>query len=259
MAKCPNCEKTLHLWNLKAECPHCGANIPNHAWEERLEEDALAREAAFFRMHSNLNKLKFATVGNLLRILRFAFAFLPIIGYVLPLCDYKLIKYGETIIDETGISVISLFTKDPLKIGNLFENGIDLNYHLPLLILAASLLFGVIAFFLIPILFKKPKQPVTLIAHIISLGLYASNLFLFPGRLTFIADTVNGPIESTGIIRFGIYIGIALFAAALILDIIVLAKPLKENDGKYIPKKDKDELQYEYAVSIGAIEDNAEC
>ena len=254
MSNCPNCGKKLHLWNLKAECPHCGANIPNHAWEERLEEDALAREEAFFRMHSNLNMLKFSVVGNVLRILRFAFAFLPIIGYVLPLCDYKLIVDSETMIDETGISLISFFTKDPLKFGNLFRDGIDLDHHLPLFILAASLLFGVIAFFLIPILFKKPKQPVTLIAHIIALGLYASNLFVFPGMLTFTADTASGSIESAGIIRFGIYIGIALFAAATILDVIVLAKPVKERDGKYVPAREKDELQYEYAVSIGAIE-----
>ena len=157
-------------------------------------------------------------------------------------------------IDEKGISVISLFTKESLKIGKLFKDGIDFNNHLPLLVLAASLLFGVIAFFLIPILFKKPKQPVTLIAHIISLGLYASNLFIFPAKLIFTADTATGSIVGSGSIRFGLYIGIALFAIALILDIIVLAKPLKENDGKYVPSREKDELQYEYALSIGAIE-----
>lgn len=254
MSNCPSCGNKLHLWNLKAECPHCGANIPNHAWEERLEEDAVAREAAFYKMHSNLAKLKFTVVGNLLRILRFAFAFLPIIGYVLPLCDYKLTDYGEVIIDEKGISVISLFTEDALKIGNLFKDGIDFNRHLPLLILAASLFFGVIAFFLIPILFKKPKQPVTLIAHVLSLCLYVSNLVLFPRIL---GD--GGSLVRTGEVRFGVYIGIALFTIALILDIIVLAKPLNENDGKYIPDKEKDELQYEYALSIGAIGNNSEC
>ena len=254
MSTCPNCGKKLHIWNLKAECPHCGANIPNHAWEERLEEDAVAREAAFFRMHSNLNMLKFSVVGNLIRILRFAFAFLPIVGYVLPLCDYRRIVDGETIIDEKGISVISLFTKEPLKIGNLFKDGIDLNNHLPLLVLAASLLFGVIAFFLIPILFKKPKQPVTLIAHILSLCLYTSNLFIVPRMFTFVADTASGSIESNASICFGLYIGIALFAIAMILDIIVLTRPVKETDGKYVPNREKDELQYEYALSIGAIE-----
>ena len=253
MSNCPNCGKKLHLWNLKAECPHCGANIPNHAWEERLEEDAVAREAAFFKMHSNLKMLKFSVAGNLVRILRFAFAFLPIIGYVLPLCDYRRIVDGETIIDEKGISVISFFTKDSLKLGELLKDGIDFHRHLPLIVLAASLLFGVIAFFLILILFKKPKQPATLIAHILSLCLYASNLFLVPGRLTFVADTATGSIESSANICFGLYIGIALFALAVIFDVIVLAKPVKGTDGKYVPDKEKDELQYEYAVSIGAI------
>ena len=38
--KCPNCGKTLHWYDFRAECKYCGANIPNYDWEGQLERDA---------------------------------------------------------------------------------------------------------------------------------------------------------------------------------------------------------------------------
>lgn len=37
MAKCPKCGAKLHWYDFRAECKHCGVNIPNYKWEERLE------------------------------------------------------------------------------------------------------------------------------------------------------------------------------------------------------------------------------
>lgn len=250
MAVCPHCQEKLHIWNVRAECPHCGANIPNHNWEGRLEEDALKREEAFYKMHSTLNKLKFSVVGTPLRIMRFLFAFLPILGYVVPLGAIKYITGSGKEISAGTINAIALFTKDTFKIGDLIGAiTADLsnpNAKLALVCalgLALSLLFGVIAFFLIPILCKKPKQPVTMIAHLISLVAYS----LFPVFLgKFITAT-----GAEGSIGWGCYVGIALFAIALFLDIIVLTRKLGPLDGKYIPDANKDELQAEYAESIG--------
>ena len=250
MAECPHCNKKLHIWNIRAECPHCGANIPNHNWEERLEEDALKREEAFYKMHATLNKLKFTVVGTPLRILRFLFAFLPIVGYVVPLGAVKYITEAGQEFSASTINAIALFTKDTFKIGDLIgAMTADLsnpNAKLALtcaLGLALSLLFGVIAFFLIPILGKKPKQPVTMIAHLISLITYT----LFPVFLgKFIAAA-----GAEGNVGWGCYVGIALFAMAFLLDIIILTRKLGPLDGKYIPDANKDELQAEYAESIG--------
>ena len=186
MAECPHCKEKLHFWNIKAECPHCGSNIPNHNWEERLEEDAVKREESFYKMHSTLQKLKFAVVGNPLRIIRFIFAFPPIIGYVVPLGAIKYTTEAGQEFSASTINAIALFTKDTFKIGELIGAvTADLsnpNARLALISmlgLAFSLLFGVIAFFLIPILCKKPKQPVTMMAHLISLVTYSlSPVFL---------------------------------------------------------------------------------
>lgn len=250
MAVCPNCQEKLHIWNIRAECPHCGSNIPNHNWEERLEEDALKREEAFYKMHSTLNKLKFSVVGTPLRILRFVCAFLPILGYVVPLGSIRYITEAGQEFSAGTINAIALFTKDTFKIGDLI-GAITADLSNPnaklalvsLLGLALSLLFGVIAFFLVPILCKHPKQPVTMMAHLISLVTYFLS-FAFLGK--FIAAT-----GATGSVGWGYYVGIALFAVALLLDIVVLTRKLGELDGKYIPDANKDALQAEYAESIG--------
>ena len=44
-SKCPNCGEKLKIYHIKAECPHCKANIPNYNWEARLEEDSAIAEA----------------------------------------------------------------------------------------------------------------------------------------------------------------------------------------------------------------------
>ena len=49
MALCPNCYAILNFWDVKAECPHCGVNIPNFNWEGRLEEDAKNAEIAWVK------------------------------------------------------------------------------------------------------------------------------------------------------------------------------------------------------------------
>ena len=50
-AKCPSCGEKLHWYDFRAECKHCGANIPNYDWENRLEADADAAEDSFARLH----------------------------------------------------------------------------------------------------------------------------------------------------------------------------------------------------------------
>ena len=62
-AKCPECGRTLKAWNIKAECPYCGTNIPNYKWEERLEEDSDTAEKAFAKFHYKLANFKSAVVG----------------------------------------------------------------------------------------------------------------------------------------------------------------------------------------------------
>ena len=255
MAQCPNCNQKLFIWDVKAECPHCGANIPNHNWEKRLDEDARLREENFFKLNTKLHRLKFSLFGTPLRIARLILCVLPIIGYVLPLATVMWdapLSAGGTVALKENFSVISLFTselslKEILKMP--FQAGSETAGVFGLVaigLLALSLLLGVIAFFMNFVLYSKPKSPVQAVLHLISTVLYAS--FLFPFA-RFMAEH-NDPMQVKTFAGLGTYIGIFLFLVVFVVDIIIAVKPVGEKEWKYIPK---DELQREYAVSIGAI------
>lgn len=255
MAHCPNCNKKLHIWNIKAECPHCKINIPNHNWEENLEKDAQLREEAFFKMHTALNKRKFAVAGNPFRILRFIFSFLPIIGYIVPLANVSFTPAEGEAITINGFSVLSLFLNKSINIGDIFallsgdtkQAGIMAVTVLGLL--ALSLLVAVIAFFFVPCSIKNLRTPAHAVLHALSIVLYVLSPVMLPKFLE--AYEAVGLGSAAGSAAFGIYIGIALYIIAFVFDIINTVKPLKESDGKYIPTDD--DLQREYAISIGAI------
>lgn len=256
MAKCPACNKELKPWHIKAECPFCGANIPNHNWEQNLEADAQNREEAFYKMHVFLARLRYSVIGTPLRLIRFIMAFIPIIGYVVPLASLKLSGADGTSIDVGAINAIAFFTKDDFKFMSVFKMLTDnINSEadrfalISLILLVASLLFGVIAFFLIPITCKNPKSPVIAVFHLLSTSLYCAAPAMFNKFVTVYNSLSLG--ECSGTISFGIYIGAALFLAATTFDIILAFKNVDELDYKYVPTEDK--LQRAYAIKIGAI------
>lgn len=256
MAKCPACNKELKPWHIKAECPHCGANIPNHNWEQNLETDAEKREASFYNMHVFLNRLKYSVIGTPLRLVRLIMAFIPLLGYVVPLASLKLSGGDGTAIDVGAINAIALFTKEDFKLMTIFKlltdsvnKEADIFALAALGLLAASLLCGVIAFFLIPLTCKKPNSPLIAVFHTLSLALYGTAPFMFSRFVSTYNSLSFG--ECSGSVSFGVYIGAALFAAVLVVDSILISKKVDEREYKYVPVDDI--LQREYAIKTGAI------
>lgn len=254
MARCPNCNRKLHIWNIKAECPDCKVNIPNYNWEGRLAEDALKREEAFFKMHTKLNKIKFALIGTPMRIVRLVLSFLPLIGYVVPLASLSINPADGEAINMKAVSMISIFTSklDFGALMNMVSNAetktVGMLGLASLACLFLSLLLAVVAFFLIPLNFNRPASPVQAILHVLSIPLYALSPLVLSKFVSEYASAGLGTAESS--YGWGIFIGAAIYLAVFIVDIIISATPLDEKDGKYIPT---DELQREYAISIGAI------
>lgn len=253
---CPACQKTLKPWHIKAECPHCGANIPNHNWEERLEEDAKNREEAFYKMHSALHLLKFTVIGTPMRIVRLVFSFLPLLGYVVPMAYLELNGADGTVISAKPINAIAFFTNNTFKFADVFKmltdsanKTVDKPALIAFILVLASLLFGVIAFFMIPILFKKPKNPVIAVFHALSIAAYCTAPLMFNKFIASYAANAIGTIA--GKAMWGIVVGALLFTIALVFDIIVLAARVDEKDYKYIPTTDV--LQREYAIKAGKI------
>lgn len=90
MAKCPKCGAKLHWYDFRAECKHCGVNIPNYKWEERLENDADTAETSFAKLHYKMSNFKYGTVGSPLMIVRLVFTLLPLVALVVPLVKITL-------------------------------------------------------------------------------------------------------------------------------------------------------------------------
>ena len=240
MAKCPNCHAKLHFWNVKAECPHCHINIPNHNWEERLEEDAQNREKSFFQLNSNLQKLKYAVIGTPWRLIRLICSVLPLVGFLLPMA-HVIGKSGEG-----DFSLLLMFTGNkelfsPSHLLEVFKWGTPAETSLMIALLSAAgaLLLAVIAFFLVFILFKHPKSPAIAILHALSLAAYTCGVLL--AKNTFQSNQNGG-------LLFGVWLGIAAFALVFLLDFALVILPVKSEDLRYIPK---DELQWDYAISTG--------
>ncbi len=105
MANCPKCNYHLKPWNIKAECPECGVNIPNYNWEERLEEDARQSEISFAKMRKLIGNFKSALVGNRLRKARLIFVFVPLVLIVIP---YAWVQTALPF--ESGSHTVSLLT-----------------------------------------------------------------------------------------------------------------------------------------------------
>lgn len=256
MAHCPNCNRKLHFWNIKAECPDCGVSIPNYEWEKRLEEDAYKREEAFFKMNTFFKRVSFATIGTPVRIARLALSFLPILGYIVPLANLSIEQSGADALNLKNASVLTLFTNKSVDLGaamSLISNADSKQAGIFTLaslgVLALSLLIGVIAFFLVPLANKKPRTPVHAILHCLSIVSYSLTPFMLSKFCAAFAACGLGTATSS--VGFGLYIGIALFALAFIADIIVCATPVGEKDNKYIPVDD--DLQREYGIKAGIL------
>lgn len=230
---CPSCGKKLKWYNIKAECIHCGANIPNYNWEARLEEDNKIAEAKFASLYAKLNMLKYSVFGTKLRIVRILMSLIPAVGFILPWA------YVASEKDNLNFDLLGLFTDgtNTLKFfGTFFKNigGILSNLEGPVLYIIGGFLLTllsivaiVIAFFLIFIMFRRPKTNATWIADFISILLAgaAATMFIMAGSPAkgaenfAIADLEF--VNASAGAMWGIFVYIGLLVVALIGNLLV--------------------------------------
>lgn len=121
MARCPNCSYKLRVWNVKAECPACSANIPNFNWEARLDADAVRSEKAFNMLRERKENFKYTVCGDRLLTARFILTFLPLCLLVLPLFGaYVNLPF---IVSEKSVSILNMILwliKNPYDMSSLF-------------------------------------------------------------------------------------------------------------------------------------------
>lgn len=228
MALCPNCHEILNFWNVKAECPFCGVNIPNYDWEGRLDEDARNAEVAWVKFRKFTGNFKSALFGSKLRILRFICTFLPLVALVLPLANYTInnlpfvdsSQQSFTLLDFTLNTLLSLNWGSLASLCSSETIGLPFTLILiSVLCLYLAVVFGVLNF--VFILIKAPSLKAT--SNIV-LCILSDICFILPAIFFTIASNSisnNSAAFITGSVQFGIFVGIALFTLNVVLNVIV--------------------------------------
>ncbi len=227
MALCPKCHGILNLWNVKAECPYCGVNIPNYNWEGNLDADAEKAEIAWTKFRKFTGNLKSALFGNVFRIIRFAFTFLPLVVLILPLANYTLnLPFMSDASTDFTLLDFSMNTLLSLNWGSLLGLFPAETLGTPVAMLVSSILliylaivFGVINF--VFVLLKAPslKAGANIVLCVLSTLSFAVSGVLFTLSVSQISST--GISFLSGSIQFGLYVGIGLFAINVVLNTLI--------------------------------------
>ena len=226
MANCPKCGNPLKIWNVKAECPYCGVNIPNYNWEERLDEDARNAEVAWAKFRIFTGNFKSALFGSKLRIVRFIFTFVPLIALILPLANYSvnlpfvsasgnmsLVDFTiNTLLNLNWGSLITLVTSNIL--GAEF-----LMLFASILLLYLAVVFGVLNFVFVLLRAATLKAGFNMTMCISSALCFATSAILFSVCVSQIGNTTINVLS--GSLQYGIFVGIALFTINIVLNTIV--------------------------------------
>lgn len=146
MAKCPCCDYKLKIWHIRAECPSCGANIPNYNWEERLEQDADVAEAAWKVFRARVAAVKSTFFGGVLKVIRFAFTFVPLVILPLPLIKLAL-SLPFTDFEPASYSIINIALGiiQSYNIKNILSAADSEIFKTPATVILASLILIVLA------------------------------------------------------------------------------------------------------------------
>ena len=227
MAFCPKCNHVLNFWNVKAECPHCGVNIPNYNWEGRLEEDAKNAEIAWKKFRKFTGNFKSALFGNKLRIVRFICTFLPLIALVLPLANYSLTlpfvndaSTNMTLLDFTLNTLLSLNWGGIIGIVSGQTIGSPVLFIIiSILLLYLAVVFGVLNFIFVLIKAPSLKATSNVVLCIGSALCFAAAGILFAVAVGNVDNTTITFID--GSIQYGLFVGIALFTLNIVLNTII--------------------------------------
>lgn len=242
-SKCPKCGGVLRLYHIKAECPHCGANIPNYNWEARLEEDSAIAEAKFASLYRKLNLLKYSLFGTKLRIARLFMSFIPALGFILPWA------YVTSEKDSLYFDLLGIFTDGTNTLnffGVFFKNigGILSSLEGPVLYIMAgfilmllSIVIIVVAFFMPIVRFTKPKTNATWITDSLSIvaAVAAAAMFIMAGTPAyestgFAIGTLEFSAGASADAMWGLFVYIMLLAVAFIGNLLVSKSDVKSEE-----------------------------
>ena len=224
--KCPHCGKTLRWYDVKAECKYCGVNIPNYNWEQRLEDDSQKAEYSFAKLHYRLANFKSAAVGSPFRIARLVFTLLPLVALVVPLLKMHLSLpyYDKTDTVSFLTMILNYLTKLDFMGGFKLMSATALGAPVKFLMLAVvaallAVVAGVLNFFVLLIAAVNLRAGFNTVLNIIATLSWCASGILLSQFVSAAADnTIN--VFDGSVVVWGYAIGVALFAANAVINII---------------------------------------
>ncbi len=233
MAVCPKCGRKLKITDLKPDCPGCGINLLYYKIEERLEVDAINAELEHAKTQQRIDRVKAATVGSPLAIVRLVFLVLVVGTLFLPLASLNM---KGPFFDETlTINALEVYNKvSAMDFDALFVMLGSPILGKSIIFLAASIVTIVITALcaligLICSMLSSSKKGflrnmilasvglVATIASMVCYNLFASN----------IANVLPGLVS--GSVGFGAYIVIFAFLLVIAINIVIKVKGSKVN------------------------------
>lgn len=82
---CQKCGYKLSMIDIKPECPVCGINLVYYGMEDLLKQEADKAEFEHATFQPRFDRLKAATVGSPLAIVRLVFGLLPLLATLVPM------------------------------------------------------------------------------------------------------------------------------------------------------------------------------
>ena len=108
---CPKCGYKLSMIDIKPECPVCGVNQVYYGMEESLKQEADRAEFEHAAGQPGMDRLKAATIGHPLAIVRLVFSILPLVATLAPMGQVAIkLPFFENF-EATTINIISIVTK----------------------------------------------------------------------------------------------------------------------------------------------------
>ncbi len=251
MARCPKCNRKLHIWNVKAECPDCGVNIANYDWENRLEQDSIEAEAAFAKLHETMRKFKFSFVGTKLRIARIPISVLPLFSFLLPLGTLAVsIPFCEKTFSLNAITIVmNILNFDILGIFKAPSSEIigdaALMFMLSLLFVVLSALSLLVSLVFLLLNFKKFNSKGLFATNLVASIMMFASAFCFNSLSSMMAaSTLSDAVSCAP--SWGVFVSGALFLASSITNLIVSLQPVE------ISPEEKEEVKTENKETVNA-------
>lgn len=228
MASCPKCGKKLGLTNIKPNCPSCGVNLLYYKIEERLEVDAINAELEHAKTQKRIDRLKNATIGTPLSIVRLVLILLVVGTLFLPLATLHTV--GPFFDDSVTFNALEIYNKVSVMdfdgLFGMFGSPLLGKAFICLAVSAVTIVVAALCALLSLILSILSSSPKGFIRNIIlsSLGIIATvaSIVCYNMFISGITPVLPGLVE--GGVSFGAYCVIAAFVLVIAINVIIKVK-----------------------------------